>query len=168
MELGEINFINILEEICEANEDVIKLACKYRSKFEGWLKFEIARRLINKGYTVIPEGEGFDILVSEAQKEQVIEFKTVNMNYRISGIETKTRPVTMNFNSVESDVRKIKSKSKVGKVVFVVFPLPKEDERFASYIERIQDNTNVAINHKFLTIGSNYGIVLCESELIRS
>ena len=83
MKFEHLNFIKILEEALEPNIDVISLACKYRSKFEGWLKFEILRNLHKKGLVVTPEGERFDILINYIGIKYAIELKTVNMNYQI-------------------------------------------------------------------------------------
>jgi len=163
-----LNFIKILEEALEPNIDVISLACKYRSKFEGWLKFEILRNLHKKGLVVTPEGERFDILINYIGIKYAIELKTVNMNYRISGIESKRKPVTKNFKSIEKDIEKIENSAVPGKVIFIIFPIPAGDESFKKFIEKVQDKTGFSIKQKFLKINSDYEVVLCESEVIKS
>lgn len=165
--LESINFIEIIKEIVDSNKDVITLACRGRSKFEGWLKFEIARRFLKKGFEVFPEHGRFDIAISDESKDEfVVELKTANISYRIKGIENKTRPGTKNFKSIEGDIEKIKRSGKNGKAVFVVFPVPLEDERYLQSIKRVENRTEVKIRSEFYKVNENYGIVLCESEVI--
>ena len=45
--------LNWTNEIIESNTDLIGLAGKRRSKFEGWLKFELARKAFLNGATSI-------------------------------------------------------------------------------------------------------------------
>jgi hypothetical protein len=169
MKIGEAAFIDILKDIASKNKTVIRLACKGRSKFEGWLKFEIAKKLIEKGFEVFPEKGRFDLVISnESGEDFVVELKTANTNYRIRGIENKYRPVTKNFKGIFQDIEKIKRSGKKGKVVFVIFPVPVNDERYLKFIERVQKNTGVFIIQNFQHIEDNYGIVLCESEVINS
>ena len=165
--LESINFIEIIKEIVDSNKDVLTLACRGRSKFEGWLKFEIARRLLKKGFEVFPEHGRFDIAIFDESKDEfVVELKTANISYRIKGVKNKTRPVTKNFKSIEKDTEKIKRSGKKGKVIFVIFPVPVNDKRYLEFVERVQKNTGVSIIENFLRIEYNYGIVLCESSVI--
>ena len=167
MKIGDAVFIDILKDIASKNKTVIRLACKGRSKFEGWLKFEIAKKLAEERLEVSLEKNRFDIAVSDKKNDDfIIELKTANMNYRIRGIENKHRPVTKNFKGISQDIEKIKRSGKKGKVVFVVFPIPVNDGRYLKRIERVQKNTGVYIIQNFQHIENNYGIALCESEVI--
>lgn len=128
--LESINFIEIIKEIVDSNKDVLTLACRGRSKFEGWLKFEIARRLLKKGFEVFPEHGRFDIAIFDESKDEfVVELKTANISYRIKGVKNKTRPVTKNFKSIEKTLRKSKEAERRARLflLYFLFPLMTKD-----------------------------------------
>lgn len=167
MKLENIEFINILEKIAEGNKKVLSLACKQTSKFEGWLKFEIAKEIVKEGFELSLEKDRFDLAISDGKNgDFVVELKTAKIKSK--GIKNKTRSATKDFKSIEGDIEKIKRSGKKGKVVFVIFPVPVNDERYLRFIERVQKNTGVSIIQNFQHIENNYGIVLCESEVINS
>ena len=41
--VNELN--NLIQDILRSNVDLLSIAVKQRAKFEGWLKFELARAL---------------------------------------------------------------------------------------------------------------------------
>ena len=125
--------LRALENIFNQNPEIARLACQQRSKFEGWLKFELAGALINQsGFARICLEDNYDsngrsdISLEFHGQKWHIEMKTANANWRIEGVESKTRPITRNMQSIVEDIDVLKQKSKPfrGMAVFCIFPVP--------------------------------------------
>lgn len=115
---------------------VLKLAVSQQAKFEGWLKFELAAALsrhasfenirLEEGY---PDGKRkADIAFRFNGTECYLELKTCNTNYRMEGVETKTRPITQNIQKVIQDVQRAAKAAESGArgiVAFCIFPVSK-------------------------------------------
>jgi hypothetical protein len=100
----------------------VAICCKYRSKFEGWLKVELCDIFARHNQSkTVPEKNRIDIIFEDWR----IELKTVNTNYRFNKVEEKIRPITKNIDGVISDIQNLKERftgfNKA--VVFVVFPV---------------------------------------------
>jgi hypothetical protein len=102
----------------------LAICCKYRSKFEGWLKVELCDIFARKNKTLtVPENNRIDISFDKWR----IELKTINTSYRFDNAERKIRPITKNIDSLIEDIYKLRKKFKNTEykmsVVFVVFPV---------------------------------------------
>lgn len=141
--------VNILEE----RKPLVAMAIRQRAKFEGWLKFELAYRAsqandikdvsVESGY----EGQQIrgDICFSRDGKQYVVELKTPNTNWRMDGVEKKTRPITKNISSVVTDGRKLMSHPNGGIIAFVLFPVPVNDKRWIDYLDRISTELGIPL-----------------------
>jgi hypothetical protein len=68
----------------------------------------------------------------------LIELKTPNTNYGMSGVENRTRPITKNINSILEDIHKLKVNNVAGIIAFVLFPVRSGDDQWKVYLERIK------------------------------
>lgn len=135
--------------------DVVSLAMRERSKFEGWLKFELG---------AVAQANGMKSVVVESSREQVqsradlgfiagedhwqVELKTPNTNWRMEGVATKTRPITKNITSIISDARKLAGAGGRGLVAFVLFPVPTGDNRWQRYLGRISESLGIRLSEE--------------------
>jgi hypothetical protein len=113
------------------------VALRQRAKFEGWLKVELGALLESKGVSVRLE-ETLPLTSSRADiradfvpgEPTFIMLKTVNTNYRFTGVESLTRPITKNIAGVVEDLSKLRAGVEGPSilVVFPVFPLHADDE----------------------------------------
>jgi hypothetical protein len=107
-----------------------------RAKFEGWLKIELAAGLAKQGWRTRLEqpyttADGrhcrADVAVwPDVESDKLlIMLKTVNTNFRFDGVEPAARPVTMNFDGLIDDIRKLSDlpPATTGYVLFPVFPM---------------------------------------------
>jgi hypothetical protein len=136
-------------EIIQDREDLISLAIRQRAKFEGWLKFELACRALREGATQVvleaPTDAGrADVSFKLDHQLCVVELKTSNTNWRIEGINPTTRPITKNIQSIIADVSKLRRSG--GVIVFVLFPIPRDDQRWITYLQRIADETSLVLS----------------------
>lgn len=112
--------------ILKDKEDVVYVAMKQRSKFEGWLKLELAYKLSKYCKDVHMEHSKNGQFVDIYADGSLIELKTPNTNYRADAVDKKTRPITNNIQSIVKDIQKLKNlaNSTGGKyVAFVIFPI---------------------------------------------
>ena len=107
--LQELN--SLIVKILNDNEDLVFIAIRQRAKFEGWLKFELLRKLL-----VYPDlkveypypndtNKHSDIYANKA----FIELKTPNTNYQHNKCIQCTRPITKNIKSIIDDINKLRS-----------------------------------------------------------
>lgn len=140
--------------ILEERQDVLNLAARQRAKFEGWLKFELAAFAESKcpGQTVIEASYGDNKrsdLSLEIKNERVfIELKTCNTNWRMSGADSKHRPITKNIKSIITDAEKLREDHVRGLVAFVLFPVPLSDNRWHEYLDRISRSLSVNLSEQ--------------------
>ena len=118
-----------IKKILSKNKDLLEIAFRQRAKFEGWLKFEIAKEFQKSGKDTkveYPIAKGHVDLFAD---NWLIELKTPNTSYTCKGVDPKTRPITDNVNSIISDVDKLRKISKVPCydlfIAFVMFPIDK-------------------------------------------
>jgi len=137
-----------IREIVTRRSRVLGVALCQRAKFEGWLKFELAERALSEGALVefepaLPVGGRADLAVLRNGVSTFIELKTANFNWRVPGIENKTRPVTMNVAGIIEDARKLRAVG--GVIAAIFFPIPKGDERWRRYVQRIEDEAQLTL-----------------------
>jgi len=137
-----------IREIVVSRSKVLSVALCQRSKFEGWLKLELAERALTQGLDVefeptFPLGGRADLAIVDAETSTFVELKTANFNWRVTGIQNKTRPVTMNVAGVIEDARKLRAVG--GVIAAIFFPIPKGDKRWQHYVRRIEDETRLQL-----------------------
>lgn len=142
-------------EILESHRPLVSLAVRQRAKFEGWLKFELAWRAERDGASVVrveeSNGQGarrIDVAFRFGDLRYFLQLKTPNANWRIPGICNKGRPITKNIASIVKDARILRGHTGQGIVGFVLFPVPKSDGRWKSYLERIANDLEVVLSEK--------------------
>ena len=138
---------------------LLALAAKYRSKFEGWLQFEFASFLEKKITKVVrvesscgTKGGFSDILFELDNTTYYVELKTPNTNYRMPGVENKSRPITRNIYSIINDAIKLKKAFVKGIIAFVLFPIPLDNDKWLKYLHRISIAVNFDLNKDYYTI----------------
>lgn len=120
--------------ILSDNEDLLEIAFRQRAKFEGWLKFEIAKEFqksgkatkveypIAKVYADLVADKVLPELYRNTEVERLIqrghvdlfadncliELKTPNTSYTCEGVDSKTRPITKNVNDIIYDINKLR------------------------------------------------------------
>lgn len=140
----------LISEIIIENSEVINIALRSRNKFEGWLKFELASKLEKEGFSDVfvetpyeRRKDRYDLSFFNNNDCYYIELKTPNTNWNINGIKKCTRPITKNIDSIITDTKKLNSNN--GIVAFVLFPLPKNCNKWHLYFNRIKNNCDLEI-----------------------
>lgn len=140
-------------EILKDHVSLLQIPIRQKAKFEGWLKFELAYWLEKQGmlYVEVETKKEYgksrtDITFYHDKKVYYIELKTANTNWKISGVNNKTRPITRNIQSIIDDAKKLNSKS--GIVAFVLFPVPLNDNRWEAYLTQINNQTELEVSKK--------------------
>lgn len=164
-------------QLLSRRTDVLLLACRQRAKFEGWLKFELASALAAQPAVqnvvledCYPSGRRSDISFCLNSITWYLELKTPNVNWRASGIENRTRPITKNIDSLIGDVRKLQQDcaSQNGLALFCLFPIPDriwklERVKLSYHIDRIEQDCQLApgsmiASAEYTSITDEYGI----------
>lgn len=134
----------------EAHPEVLCLAVQQRAKFEGWLKFELAAAASRDGASdlrvevPLPAcADRGDLGFTLDGEPYLVELKTPNSNWRLSGVESRTRPITKNISAIKADVEKMR-RAGGGIVAFVLFPVPHGDQRWEAYLKRISTELDAA------------------------
>lgn len=155
-------------DILSKNEDKISIALKQRAKFEGWLKLELAYKLLQSYSDVKIEfpypcnnRKHADIYASNA----LIELKTPNTNYHADNCVSCVRPITKNIESIIDDINKLQEFGGQYKkyISFVLFPVDVK-EGYKEYIQRI-NNTGVVLEDRSVVI-NEIPILVCSAEVV--
>jgi len=139
-------------EVLADHIPLLSLAFRQRTKFEQWLKFELALHAEEAGCqdvqveAALPTGGRCDIALTCEGIRYYVELKTPNANWRMQGIESKSRPITKNFSEIVEDARKLEGCRGQGIVAFVLFPVPDSDRRWEAYIHRVAGNLGIAVS----------------------
>ncbi|MDR6525432.1 hypothetical protein J2787_000802 [Chryseobacterium rhizosphaerae] len=141
----------LITEIILENSKVISIAVKSRNKFEGWLKFELASKLEEQGFTDVfvetsyeMRKDRYDLSFSKENDFYCVELKTPNTSWDIAGVKSCKKPITKNFDSIILDTKKLNSN--FGLVAFVLFPIPKDCDKWHSYFYRIKQSCDLQID----------------------
>ncbi len=136
-------------EVLQQRPDVVAIPLRQRAKFEGWLKFELAAHAEQNGAQDVEvevssaDSAGrqprIDLALSLNHVRYNIQLKTPNTNWRLPGVENKTRPITKNIAGIVTDARNLSACPGHNLVAFVLFPLPAGDRRWLEYLQRISD-----------------------------
>ncbi|MED0677487.1 hypothetical protein ABEV55_16955 [Aneurinibacillus thermoaerophilus] len=159
-----------IEEIIQDHTKLMHIALRQRAKFEGWLKFELAQHLEEYGFNELSveymynKGKSADISFTKDNQRYFLELKTSNTNWVVKGIESKTRPITKNIDSIIDDGFKLQGCNGVGILVFILFPLPKGDRRWNQYLERVSNLLEISFqeNKNYKIISYEYKETKCE------
>ena len=166
-----------LRMILKTRKDIVMLACQQRSKFEGWLKFELAGALnrdldiqnviFEGGYS---DGKRADITFSYCGTTCIVEMKTSNTNWRAEGIEKRTRPIKMNIDSIIEDILMLQAycAPHMGLMIFLLFPVPSrtwkdEKEKISYHLRRIEaecelPKDSVTRGADYIEMNENFGV----------
>lgn len=129
-------------EVLETHRPLVALAVRQRAKLEGWLKFEVAAHAERQGFGPVSVesayGNGRSDITFFADGERYdIELKTANGNWRLPGVINAHRRITGNVADIITDARKLAAAPGHGIVSFVLFPFPRGDHRWMTYLQRI-------------------------------
>ena len=132
-----------IKKILSKNQDLLEIAFRQRAKFEGWLKFEIAKEFQESGKDTkveYPIAKGHVDLFAD---NCLIELKTPNTSYTCKGVDPKTRPITDNVNSIISDVDKLRNitegLSYDSFIAFVMFPID-TNKKYMRHVNKIENH----------------------------
>lgn len=159
---------DLIVEILKKNETLVSIAIKQRAKFEGWLKFELASRLVNYYSDLEVEypypnktNQHADIFANGA----LIELKTPNTNFKTEQCKSCTRPITKNISSIIEDINKLRKVDGSCKkyIAFVLFPIDSEG-KYNVYIERIEKEGYTHLLCKSIDI-YNIPVLVCTAEV---
>jgi len=169
----------MLNALLLGRQDVTDLATVGRSKFEQWLKFEMAASLAKHGEfsDVAVEqqygagAEKADIAFTVNDTRWFVELKTPNTSWRARGVEVKTKNVTDNISEVIVDMAKLRRNCPPdnGLSVFVLFPVPTriwtgEQSKMNLHLDRIEgacklNQGELLQNANFVALSPDYGVV---------
>lgn len=147
----------LLRDILERRPDAVGLAMAQRAKFEGWLKVELAACLASQERfddvrleDQYAQGRRADISFVADDIRWFVELKTPNTNWRATGIESKTRPITLNISGVIGDINALSRRSPSSRAlaIFVIFPIPRriwtlERRKLAYHLKRIEQEASL-------------------------
>lgn len=154
-----------IKKILSKNQDLLEIAFRQRAKFEGWLKFEIAKEFQKSGKDTKVEYPIADLFADKVLPELyrnteverliqrghvdlfaencLIELKTPNTSYTCEGVDPKTRPITDNVNSIISDVDKLRNitegLSYDSFIAFVMFPID-TNKKYMGHVNKIENH----------------------------
>jgi hypothetical protein len=167
-----------IRDIIERRQEVVRLAARQRSKFENWLKFELAVALPHRGFANVriedqyPQGlTRCDLAFETGGVKYYLELKTSNVNWRAEGLENRTRPITKNITKIVEDILKLRKHCTPpdrGLAGFVLFPVPlqvwsHQRAKLEKHLERIRQEGGVALDvsaMNFAGLSENFGAVL--------
>lgn len=166
-----------LIKIQSKNYDLLNMACVQRSKYEGWLKFELANALNSDSIfssvvieDAYPSNGRSDISFHFEREKWYVEMKTANTNFRAPGLENLIRPITKNIREIADDICVLQEKTSPSKglAIFSIFPIPttywttyRNNLKF--HLQKIEKQANLPIDFLdscgfFVQIKPAYGI----------
>lgn len=147
---------NLIVSILKDNAGLVFIAIKQRAKFEGWLKFQLAHKLLEEDGKVEverPYPTNGKLHADIYAKNAFIELKTPNTNYRYKQCISCNRPVTKNITSIIEDINKLRSIEDNEKyIAFVIFPIDQDKKKYREYILRIENEGRVKLFEKTIKI----------------
>jgi len=167
-----------IEEVLRSHEELLAIAVRKRAKFEGWLKLELAWLLESRaGVRRVTVEEPYgrrqraDIAFNADGVRYYVELKTANTNWRLSGVENRTRPITNNVSGIVTDITRLQKSGLQGFMGFVLFPIPVSDRRWHDWLHKITAETGVMLTERehcsrlTLALGAGYRceIVICSA-----
>ena len=146
----------LIVSILEDNDKLVFIAIKQRAKFEGWLKFQLAHKLLEEDDKVEverPYPTNGKLHADIYAKKAFIELKTPNTNYRYKQCFPCNRPITKNITSIIEDINKLRSIEENKKyIAFVIFPIDQDKKKYREYILRIEKEGRVKLFEETIKI----------------
>lgn len=151
--------INItIQDILTKREDILPFFLRKKSKFEGWLKFELALsiesglKMDNVEVETKNEHNKCRCDISFSFKDVIyrIELKTSNTNWKTPGVISSRKGISKNIKSIINDAKKLNCPN--GIVSFVLFPIPLNNDSWKKYIKRISEETEIHIDESHCTL----------------
>lgn len=150
---------NFIGKVFEQHPGVLNIAIRQRSKFEGWLKLELANYFLANGATDIKieypfsgSNQKVDLFVEYGGRDYYIELKTLNTPLAIPGVERKLVWTIRHIPSIIEDMNKLYMNlsftSAYGIIAFVLFPLPCGDVRWHKFLKDISTEKNVPLSEE--------------------
>ena len=143
-----------IESILSNNQDLLEIAFKQRAKFEGWLKFEIARAFSRLYPNTKVEYPIAKVCADLFADNCLIELKTPNTNYTCKGVDSKTRPITKNVNDIIDDINKLGELRKISEnhcydlfIAFVMFPIDIDKDEDKNTTSKYMEHVNRIEKH---------------------
>lgn len=169
---------NEIRKILIGRREVVSLACARRSKFEGWLKFELAAALTTKqpeiSSLVLEDGylsnRRSDLSFVYEGDKYFVEMKTANTNWRVEGVENLHRPVAKNISGIIENIQILNKLAPPahGIAVFTIFPIPyrllsETPAKLNLHLDRIERETNLELGSlretmDYVPISDQYGL----------
>ena len=146
----------LIVSILKDNDKLVFIAIKQRAKFEGWLKFQLAHKLLEEDGKVEverPYPTNGKLHADIYAKNAFIELKTPNTNYRYKQCFPCNRPITKNITSIIEDINKLRSIEENKKyIAFVIFPIDQDKKKYREYILRIEKEGRVKLFEETIKI----------------
>ena len=147
----------LIVSILEDNDKLVFIAIKQRAKFEGWLKLQLAHKLLEEDDKVEverPYPTNGKLHADIYAKNAFIELKTPNTNYRYEQCISCNRPITKNITSIIEDINKLRSIEENEKyIAFVIFPIDKK-KKYLEYIQRVEKEGGVELFKQTIEINA--------------
>ena len=129
----------VLRELAErmSAHEGLEVFAAHRSKFEGWLKVELAAILRERFRSVVPEKNRVDLVTDD----WAFEVKVADASYRHPRAVPKSRPITESVRSVVEDAWKLRGLSgcKHKAVIFAALPMPGRSlEAWRAHLSKIR------------------------------
>lgn len=158
----------LIIDILRKNEVLVAIAIKQRAKFEGWLKFELAYRLLDYDCDLkieYPYPNNANLRADIFANGALIELKTANTNYKIAQCQTRTRPIKKNISSIIDDIKKLRNAggSYRKNIAFVLFPID-SGGKYKVNIKRIEEEGHIHLICKSIEI-NEVPILVCSAEV---
>ena len=148
---------NLIVSILKDNAELVFIAIKQRAKFEGWLKFQLAHKLLEEDEKVEverPYPTNGMLHADIYAKNAFIELKTPNTNYRYEQCISCNRPITKNITSIIEDINKLRSIEENEKyIAFVIFPIDQK-KKYLEYIQRVEKEGGVELFKQTIEINA--------------
>ncbi|MDP2856421.1 MAG: hypothetical protein Q8P50_00360 [Bacillota bacterium] len=145
-----------MADVLKSHSAPVSIALRQRAKFEGWLKFALAAHAEQNGATNVEVEAQLSESGQTRSRSDIsfrwngarydVELKTPNTNWRMPGVDEKTRPITKNISCIVDDARKLASGDGEPLVAFVIFPVPPGDQRWRECLERIGRELGISLS----------------------
>lgn len=139
----ELLIFQLLCKLLKSNATLLSIAIHQRAKFEGWLKFELAKELKKSYKDTRVEEHSNGSLVDIITNSSLLELKTPNTSYTNNNCINKVCAITDNINGIISDIQKLRSinntctKYHNGYIAFVLFPID-NGNKYQAHINKIR------------------------------
>lgn len=123
------DLLDFSSKVLVSRKALLWIALRQRSKFEHWLKFELAGALedhstySNVAVEETCEGGRADIAFTYESSRCFLWLKTPNSNWTFPGVNVMSRPITKNYEGMLNDIRSMKMEGNYGLLLAALFPV---------------------------------------------